>query len=296
MHFNSSTEPEEDLYFYHPDHLGSSSFITERHNHNFDARYKFSAKELDDESGYTYFGARYYDSELSNWLSVDPMAKERPSLSPYNYVQWNPLNRVDPTGALDLNDEWELNKKGKVENRIANKKEDSFHIVDDKGNRIKGKSITFEYGTITDVNNPQVIVADNTKTLTMFNVKGDDNAKSLFEFFADPNNTNVEWTHAKIGTNKSSKNIVGSSHQKSSTAVGAYLRKTNYTLKAVNHNHPSGSYFPSKGDKGSAALYKNQNRNIKLNIYTHPNRYSKYDEKGTLDFRDFGPGIEVIGN
>jgi len=66
-------DPEDRQYFYHPDHLGSSSFITERHgeaeqhlqylpfgelftsqrNHNFDARYKFSAKELDDESGYT---------------------------------------------------------------------------------------------------------------------------------------------------------------------------------------------------------------------------------------------------
>ncbi|HRC79633.1 MAG TPA: hypothetical protein PLK25_08005 [Bacteroidales bacterium] len=30
----------------------------------FDTRYKFTAKELDNETSYTYFGARYYDSDL----------------------------------------------------------------------------------------------------------------------------------------------------------------------------------------------------------------------------------------
>jgi hypothetical protein len=38
---------------------------------------------------------------LLRWLSVDPMAKERSWLSPYNFVQNNPISRVDPTGALD---------------------------------------------------------------------------------------------------------------------------------------------------------------------------------------------------
>ncbi|HOJ25279.1 MAG TPA: RHS repeat-associated core domain-containing protein [Bacteroidales bacterium] len=46
----------------------------------FDTRYKFTAKELDNETSYTYFGARYYDSELSGWLSVDPLSDKYPSL------------------------------------------------------------------------------------------------------------------------------------------------------------------------------------------------------------------------
>ena len=90
-------ESEYLQYFYHSDHLGSSSFITdaagmaEQHiqylpfgelfvsqrNTSFDSRYKFTAKELDNETNYTYFGARYYDSDLSIWLSVDPLAQER---------------------------------------------------------------------------------------------------------------------------------------------------------------------------------------------------------------------------
>ena len=58
----------------------------------------FSGKEKDSETGYHYFGARYYNSDLSLWLSVDPMSDKYPSLSPYNYCAWNPMKLVDPDG------------------------------------------------------------------------------------------------------------------------------------------------------------------------------------------------------
>ena len=59
----------------------------------------FNAKEKDYESGYHYYGARYYDSEvLTGWLSVDPMADKYPNVSPYNYCVWNPIRIVDPDG------------------------------------------------------------------------------------------------------------------------------------------------------------------------------------------------------
>ncbi|HOB26602.1 MAG TPA: RHS repeat-associated core domain-containing protein [Bacteroidales bacterium] len=57
-----------------------------------------TAKELDNETSYTYFGARYYDSELSGWLSVDPMSDKYPSLSPYAYCANNPIILIDPDG------------------------------------------------------------------------------------------------------------------------------------------------------------------------------------------------------
>jgi len=47
------------------------------------------------------YGARYYDPALAKWTSIDPLAEERNWVSPYNYVQNNPIMRVDPTGALD---------------------------------------------------------------------------------------------------------------------------------------------------------------------------------------------------
>ena len=60
--------------------------------------YTFSSKEKDAETGYGYFGARYYDSGLSIWLSVDPMSDKYPSMSPYNYCANNPVILVDPDG------------------------------------------------------------------------------------------------------------------------------------------------------------------------------------------------------
>ena len=99
-------------------HLGSSSWITHTDSHavqhlhylpwgedyvnqrttDFSARYTFSAKEKDAETGYSYFGSRYYSSDLSIWLSVDPMADKYPSLSPYVYCADNPVRLVDPNG------------------------------------------------------------------------------------------------------------------------------------------------------------------------------------------------------
>ncbi len=107
-----------DRYFYHPDHLGSSSWITDgsgnaiqhlhylpfgedwvdQRNSSWNAPYTFSGKEKDAETGYGYFGARYYDSGLSIWLSVDPMSDKYPSMSPYNYCMNNPVIFVDPDG------------------------------------------------------------------------------------------------------------------------------------------------------------------------------------------------------
>ena len=117
--WRDSVQPEKECYWYHPDHLGSSSWITYsdgkavQHLHylpwgedfvdqrlnSFDGvRHTFSAKEKDAETGYSYFGARYYSSDLSIWLSVDPMAAKYPSLSPYVYCADNPVKLVDPNG------------------------------------------------------------------------------------------------------------------------------------------------------------------------------------------------------
>ena len=58
-----------------------------------------NGKEKDWESGFHYYGARYYWSEmLTGWLSVDPMADKYPSISPYAYCAWNPIILVDPDG------------------------------------------------------------------------------------------------------------------------------------------------------------------------------------------------------
>ena len=60
--------------------------------------FTFSAKEKDSETGLSYFGSRYYNSDLSIWLSVDPMSDKYPSMSPYTYCVNNPIKIIDPNG------------------------------------------------------------------------------------------------------------------------------------------------------------------------------------------------------
>jgi RHS repeat-associated protein len=57
--------------------------------------YPFTGKE-EDESGLYYFGARYYDDNLGRFSSVDPAMQG----NPYNYVENNPMNMVDPSGMV----------------------------------------------------------------------------------------------------------------------------------------------------------------------------------------------------
>jgi len=64
----------------------------------YDNPYKFNAKELDNETGLYYYGARYYNPRVSIWYGVDPVAEKMPSWSPYTYAFDNPIRFIDPDG------------------------------------------------------------------------------------------------------------------------------------------------------------------------------------------------------
>src|SRR6476659_7827801 len=57
-------------------------------------------KEFSDNSGLELydFGARMQDPQLGRWWTIDPMASDYFSYSPYNYVLNNPLSVIDPNG------------------------------------------------------------------------------------------------------------------------------------------------------------------------------------------------------
>lgn len=226
----------------------------------------------------------------ARWPSVDPHAENYYSQSPYSFAGNNPVNNVDPDGR----DVWEINQQGEIVNRIKDKTQDAFHMVqqvDRQWQRMEGQSIAFEYGTVTGYRTPTANVSDGNggvvqQQLAVFEMTGDNNATQLFEFMANPGvTTNVEWTHAKIGTESSGRNIVGTSHNQSSTSVGGYLLNNDYTLREVNHNHPSGAPIPSGGDMQNVSRYTGAHPNVKLNIYVPSSGYSPYNSRGTIDSR-----------
>ena len=63
-----------------------------------DARYKFTGKERDAETGYDYVEQRYYWKDGGFWLRPDPLLDKYIHLSPYAYCNGNPLKYVDPDG------------------------------------------------------------------------------------------------------------------------------------------------------------------------------------------------------
>ena len=112
---------KEETFFYHSDHLGSTSYITDdhtnitqydaylpygellvdEHSSSEDMPYKFNGKELDEETGLYYYGARYMDPKISMWLGVDPLMEKYTNVSGYVFCHSNPIVRIDRDGCAD---------------------------------------------------------------------------------------------------------------------------------------------------------------------------------------------------
>jgi RHS repeat-associated protein len=110
----------EELYFYHSDYLGHTEYITDAGGYpyqyfyytpfgeslitqhantgGYSTSFRFNAKELDEETGNYYYGARYYNPRWSVWLGVDPKAHAFPYVTSYNYLLNNTIMMVDPGG------------------------------------------------------------------------------------------------------------------------------------------------------------------------------------------------------
>ena len=76
--------------------------MVSQNNSSYNNVYRFWGKPLDEETGLSYFVARYYDPKLSIWLSVDPEFARYPNASPYNYCLQNPINAIDPDGRIPI--------------------------------------------------------------------------------------------------------------------------------------------------------------------------------------------------
>ncbi|WP_342353384.1 RHS repeat-associated core domain-containing protein [Leptospira vanthielii] len=116
------------MYFFHPDHLGSITMITDGHGNVLAGgerggkshitykpygeifrtdsygpditKFKYTGQEEDQESGLYYYKARYYDASLGRFVSNDGQVfpdKEQ-GMNRMMYVEGNPLKWADRSG------------------------------------------------------------------------------------------------------------------------------------------------------------------------------------------------------
>ena len=188
----TDTTNTEEIFFYHSDHLGSTSYITDakanitqfdaylpygellvdEHSSSEEMPYKFNGKELDQETGLYYYGARYMNPIASIWYGVDPMMEKYPHMSSYAYCMNNPINVIDPIGADTLNITYnESTKKWTFTPPVISKGNDVFiiHIGKEVG-KVEFSEDT--YGDRLDMLNVYVGNFDGGYTLGIYHLSG----------------------------------------------------------------------------------------------------------------------------
>ena len=157
---------KEETFFYHSDHLGSTSYITDdkanitqydaylpygellvdEHSSSEELPYKFNGKQFDEETGLYYYGARYLNPMTSLWYGVDPLAEKYQFLGSYVYCSANPIKIID----VDGNDEFHVNGNGNII-KVVNNNSANITIVNPDGSKkyfsdYKTKSIFLGWG------------------------------------------------------------------------------------------------------------------------------------------------------
>ena len=128
---------KEETFFYHSDHLGSTSYITDdkanitqydaylpygellvdEHSSSEDLPYKFNGKQFDEETGLYYYGARYMAPIISLFLNTDRFRGKYPFLSAYNFCKGNPIKFKDINGdSLNMNNVIVMDRKNSTNN------------------------------------------------------------------------------------------------------------------------------------------------------------------------------------
>ena len=163
-YISTDTTNVEDIFFYHSDHLGSTSYITDakanitqfdaylpygellvdEHSSTEEMPYKFNGKELDQETGLYYYGARYMNPVTSLWYGVDPLAEKCLNMCSYVYCINNPIRYIDRTGKIWDDPKQSESLKKSINNRIEsiNKNTSKLQSEIETG---KGKNIFGSY-------------------------------------------------------------------------------------------------------------------------------------------------------
>jgi RHS repeat-associated protein len=264
----------------------------DQRNFSWNAPYTFSGKEKDAETGYGYFGARYYDSGLSIWISVDPMAHKYPYQTNYVYCSNNPIRIIDPNGE----DEYEFTETGQITWK-AHSDNDVFYKVDADGNRT-GIEMSFE-GKIVE-NEFSVTNNDGVK-VNCLEINNINNSEKLFEFLSINTECSMtEWGKGVFIKNGSLKHIIGTNdvHEPGVLFFNAAIFDNDYEFIRADHNHPDGDNGVSPPDIDNAQRINAKYPNAVFYNYTVSNGYTPYNGNSTpshpeIKFNPISPKLKI---
>jgi hypothetical protein len=144
------------------------------------------------ETGYGYFGARYYDSGLSIWLSVDPMSDKYPSMSPYNYCANNPVILVDPDGR-------EVEYNSFIDRIIVGIKKTTDIHFEKSFNELEASSETYVFNFNTKGNSK--LSTNGKKLFINYSITSDlrKNGDNIFSVLKHETEHGMQFQHGEIG-------------------------------------------------------------------------------------------------
>lgn len=200
--FIADDATEEETFFYHSDHLGSTNYITDdkgnitqytaylpygellvdEHSSSEDLPYKFNGKELDEETGLYYYGARYLQPVASIWYGADPLCEKYPQNSAYTYCIGNPTNLIDHDGRDTLNINY-TNGKWIFDKPILAEGNDVFNVTQDE------ITVAYEFSKGKYGERVNMLNLDITSdyTLGIYHISGEQNGGT--GFFVTPGGT-----------------------------------------------------------------------------------------------------------
>ena len=214
-------------FYYHTDHLGSSSYITnldgevvqhieyvpfgevfiEERNNIWNTPYLFNAKEFDEETGLYYYGARYYDPRLSLWMSTDPLEETAFNIGSYTYCHNNPIIFIDKDGRFDFDGTVENNKYYAVIAVFP------MNLSDHNGAILKDYLAAVNSGVpvirVTDMKDfanamyklKEINTVTKTYTLNSHGYRGNSNTPAYFNIGSDKITPETDFTMLKDGLN-----------------------------------------------------------------------------------------------
>lgn len=264
--FKPNDDYEKLQFYYHPDHLGSSSYITnldgevvqhieyvpfgevfiEERNNTWNTPYLFNAKEYDEETGMYYYGARYYEPRISLWMSTDPKEETCPDISSYTYCHNSPINLLD----IDGMDDYKINQNGQITFWRRTNAKSTHRIFAGKDNITFGKQFVSQ------------LVEKQSANGTTAKTSNSDDAFEFFKFAAD--HTKVEWSLIGLQKNNSVEFKLHSDFSTSSVS----LDTKDYKDQVFQlHNHPRGSNPNNTKASGDYDAYKQTKPNQAVQSY-----------------------------